>query len=231
MERVEGGVFSAYGVVNDEGTNDGSYLEAAADAATSEAIVVPVLVETPGFRTELILANRGAAAALLELDYRESLSPAAGPGGRATVLLAPREQRIVADAFTWLRSLGIVAGPRGTAPRAGRLRVTGPPGATGLWAAARVVSPSPGGGAYGVFLPGARPAPVPGSEAWIAGLRSNGEARSNVAFVHAGPPGSGAVELEIRSGDWKGSVVAIEGILRQPAWKTTAPMLNAANCQ
>ena len=201
VERVGGGVFSAYGVVNDGGTNDGSYLEAAADAAVSEVIVVPVLVETPGFRTELILANRGAADALLELDYRESLSPAAGEGGRATVSLAPREQRIVADAFTWLRSLGIVAGPRGTAPRAGRLRVTGPPGATGLWAAARVVSPSPGGGAYGVFLPGGRPDPASGAEAWIAGLRSDGEVRSNVAFVHAGAPGSGAVELEVRAFD------------------------------
>ncbi|MBP7677962.1 MAG: hypothetical protein KBB14_16765 [Thermoanaerobaculia bacterium] len=199
VERVSGGSFSAYGVVNDDGTNDGSFLEAAPDAAAPGAIVVPVLVETPGFRTELILANRGPAAAPLDLDYRESLSPSAGPGGHATVTLAPREQRIVADAFAFLRSIGIAAGPAGTAPLAGRLRVTGPEDATGLWAAARVVSPSPGGGAYGVFLPGARSAPASGTEAWIAGLRSDTEVRSNVALVHAGPAGSGAVELELRA--------------------------------
>ncbi|HMM36508.1 MAG TPA: hypothetical protein PKA62_17495, partial [Thermoanaerobaculia bacterium] len=68
VERVGGGAFSAYGVVNDGGTNDGSFLEAASDAASPGAVVVPVLIETPGFRTELILANRGAAAALLGLD-------------------------------------------------------------------------------------------------------------------------------------------------------------------
>ncbi len=198
VERVAGGAFSAYGVVNDGGTNDGSFVEAAPDAAAPGAIVVPVLVETPGFRTELILANRGTTAAPLEVDYRESLSRSEGEGGRATVTLAPREQRIISDAFAWLRGLGVAVGPAGPAPLAGRLRVTGPPGATGLWAAARVASPSPGGGAYGVFLPGARPDPASGAGAWIAGLRSDGEVRSNVAFVHAGPPGSGAVELEFR---------------------------------
>ncbi len=168
VERVEGGSFSAYGVVNDGGTNDGSFLEAAPDAAAPEAIVVPVLVETPGFRTELILANRGPAAAPLDLDFRESLSPSAGEGGHATVTLAPREQRIVADAFAWLRSLGIVAGPAGSAPRAGRLRVTGPPGATGLWAAARSPPlPAAGPTASSCPAPGPPrpPEPKPGSPA------------------------------------------------------------------
>ena len=62
IERTEGGVFGAYGVVNDGGTNDGSFLEAMPDTATATSVTIPALVETPAFRTELLLVNRGTIA-------------------------------------------------------------------------------------------------------------------------------------------------------------------------
>lgn len=198
IERTGGGAFGSYGVVNDASTNDGSFVEASPDETTGGPLVVPVLVETPGFLTELILANRGTGAAELTLDYRESLSPALGAGGTATFSLGPREQRILPSALAFLRGLGVAVGPAGAASYAGRLRVSGGSGASGVHASARVSSPSPGGGAYGVFLPGVPAESGTGVERVLVGLRSDEGLRSNVAFVHAGAPGSGPVTLELQ---------------------------------
>lgn len=197
VERTAGGAFGAYGVVNDGGTNDGSFLEASADAAGGVAVTVPAVVETASFRTELVLANRGPSPISLALDYRESLSPALGGGGTATVALGAREQRIVPEAVAWLRGLGVAIGPAGAASYAGRLRVAASAGASGLHASARISSPSPGGGAYGVFLPGAGPSELLAGEGVVAGLRADDDVRSNLALVHAGAPGSGPVSVEV----------------------------------
>ncbi len=198
IDRTEGNVFGAYGVVNDGGTNDGSFLEATPDTATATSITVPVVVETPAFRTELLLVNRGAATVTLTLDYRESLSPALGAGGSTTVTLAPREQRIVPEALSFLRGRGVGVGVAGAASYAGRLRVEGPAGTSGLHAAARVSSLSPGGGAYGVFLPGVPAGAGAADEGVVTGLRAEADLRSNLAFVHAGAAGSGPVTLELQ---------------------------------
>lgn len=198
VERTGGGVFGAYGVVNDASTNDGSFVEAYPDVATAGTVTIPVVVETPGFRTELLLANRGTAGVELTLDYRESLSPSLGAGGSATVPLGPREQRIIPDALSFLRGLGIEVGAAGAASYAGRLRVSGGAGISGLHAAARVSSPSPGGGAYGVFLPGTEAGQEATDDCFLTGLRAGADVRSNVALVHAGAPGSGPVTLEVQ---------------------------------
>lgn len=198
IERTAGSVFGAYGVVNDGGTNDGSFLEATPDVSTSTTWTVPVLVETPGFRTELLLVNRGTVPVTVTLDYRESLSPALGAGGSATVTLLPREQRIVPEAVAFLRTLGIGVGGAGAATYAGRLRVSAPAGTTGLHAAARVSSPSPGGGSYGVFLPGVPAGGEATENGLVTGLRAEPTLRSNLAFVHAGAAGTGPVTLEVQ---------------------------------
>lgn len=210
VERLSGGSFGTYGVVNDGGTNDGSFLEAVADGASSSRVTVPVVVETAAFRTELVLANRGSSAATLTLEYREALSPAAGAGGTATLALGPREQRIVPEALAWLRGLGVSAGPAGAASFAGRLVVTASAGAGPIYAASRVSALSPGGGAYGVHLPGVASGGELSTEGWLAGLRADPETRTNLAFVHAGGPGSGpvALELELFDGERGGARAA-----------------------
>ena len=198
IERTEGGVFGAYGVVNDGGTNDGSFLEALPDTAMATSVTIPALVETPAFRTELLLVNRGTAPVTLTLDYRESLSPALGKGGTATTTLVPREQRIVPEALSHLRALGVGIGTAGAASYAGRLRVSGPTGMTGLYASARVSSLSTGGGSYGVFLPGVPAGEEATGEGVVTSLRAESDLRSNLAFVHAGSGGSGPVTLELQ---------------------------------
>ena len=195
-------------------------------------MTVPALVETPAFRTELVLANRGSAPLPLTLDYREALAPALGAGGSATLTLAPHEQRILPDALAWLRGLGVPLGPAGAASYAGRLRVAAASGGTGLYAAARVSALSPGGGAYGVFLPGVTPAGALAGEGFVAGLRADDEVRANLALVHAGPPGSGAVTVELqlfdgeRSGMPAGPAQTL--LLEEGAWLQLSDPLRAA---
>ena len=101
-------------------------------------------------------------------------------------------------ALSHLRALGVAVGPAGAASYAGRLRVTGPAGMAGLHAGARVSSLSPGGGSYGVFLPGVPAGDEATAEGVVTGLRAEADVRSNVAFVHAGGAGSGPVTLELQ---------------------------------
>ncbi len=202
VERTSGEAFGAYGVVNDNGTNDGSFLDPVVAAPPLPRLVVPVLVETPSFRTELILANRSASPALVSLSYRESLAAAGGAGGTVTLTLAAGEQRIVPEALRFLHGLGLDVGAEGSASFAGSLRVS----AEGtdprdLFAAARVSSLSPASGAFGVFLPGLPDDALASDEAFVAGLTSGGETRSNVALLHAGEAGSAPLTLEVHVHD------------------------------
>ena len=82
VERTStSGSFGAYGVINDNTTNDGSFVLPAGGSPSASTLTLPVLVETPAFRSELILANKGAAATAFALIYVESISPSSGAGG------------------------------------------------------------------------------------------------------------------------------------------------------
>jgi len=200
VRKLSGDAFGAYGVVNDNGTNDGSFLDPVVEAPVRARLVVPVLVETPAFRTELVLTNRGTSPAVLTLTYRESLAPDLGTGGVVTLTLNPREQRIVPEALRALRALGLAVGVEGAASYAGSLAVT----ATGvaeprdLFAAARVASLSPATGSFGVFLPGLPDGAAASAEAWVMGLHSDVESRSNVAVLHAGEAGAPPLTLQVQ---------------------------------
>jgi len=205
IERTSAtGAFAAYLVLNDNATNDGSFLPAVAvpGVAAGDRLTVPVLVETPSFRSELLLSNRGASTATLRLSYRESLSPALGAGGTATLTLAAGEQRIEPEAIAFLRSLGVAVGPGGAAGYAGALRVSvsGVPLAE-VFAGARTASPSPAGGQFGLFTPGVYQGEEASEQAILFGLQADGGTRANVAALHAGDDADGAVTLELTAFD------------------------------
>ena len=108
VEKVTGsGPFGAYGVVNDEKTNDGSFVPATSGTLSGSRLTIPVLVETSAFDSELILTNRGSTTATFTLRYFESISPAKGAGGTTTVDVAAGRQRIIPKAIDFLRSKGI----------------------------------------------------------------------------------------------------------------------------
>lgn len=204
VERTGGtGSFGAYGVVNCNGTSDGSYVTPTLGSATGSRITVPVLVETPsGFLSELVLANRGASEATLTLSYVESLSPALGAGGSATVTLRPKEQLILPDALEWLRGKGVAIGPKGASNYAGALRVASQGASpSDVFAGARTASQCSAGGQFGLFTPGVYEGKEATKEAYLYALRADETNRTNVAVLNAGNDGAGEVTLEVQAYD------------------------------
>jgi hypothetical protein len=187
------GPYLAYAVFNDNGTNDGSYVPSESGLRVSEARLVPVLVESAAFESELVLTNPTGARQTVTLTYVESLAPAGGGGGSTTFDLLPAEQRIESRAIDFLRQRGVSLGPRGSATYAGSLLVEFRSGGalSSGFAGARTAAPAPppGGGAYGLFLPATGSSFAAVTESWIYGLRQDAAVRSNLA-VAAFPGGA-----------------------------------------
>lgn len=204
VQRTAGaGSFWAYGVVNCNGTSDGSYLTPTTPDAWGTRITVPVLVETiSGFQSELCLANRGAAEVVLKLSYLESLSPGSGAGGTVSVRLRAREQLIVPEALDYLRGRGLGIGPKGAASYAGALRISVEGAALAdVFAGARTAALSPASGQFGLFTPGVYEGQEATTEAWLYGLRADATNRTNVAVLNAGADDAGSVTIELQAYD------------------------------
>ncbi|MCM3878381.1 MAG: exo-alpha-sialidase, partial [Thermoanaerobaculia bacterium] len=89
------GSFGTYGVINDNATNDGSFVLPGPSDLRPLYLNVPVLVETSSFVSELVLTNAATKPADFVLSYDESLS-AAGPGNRSILIRFPAStQQIV----------------------------------------------------------------------------------------------------------------------------------------
>ncbi len=203
VERVStSGVFSAYGVVNDNGTNDGSYVLPTLKRTALDYLNVPVLVETPSFLSELALANSGPTTATFTLAYAESLNPSGGTGGSIDVVLAPGTQRIIPSAIAYLRQNGVAIGPAGPS-YAGSLHIT-VSGAlvNDTFAGARTASPSPAGGQFGLFTPAFYPGSEALDQAFLYGLRADATNRSNVAVISTGGSAvAGPITLRLQAYD------------------------------
>ena len=189
VQLVSGqGPFFVYGVFNDNATNDGSYVAPLPGFYWKEAQVVPVLVETAGFESELVLVNYSSQQATVALAYVESLTPSAGAGGTATESLGPFEQRIIPQAVQYLRSKGVNIGPKGGASYAGALKATFSLAGVldGGFAGARTGAPAVPRGQYGLFYPAQGEQGAADAEAWVYSLRQDSSARSNLAIANLG---------------------------------------------
>jgi hypothetical protein len=203
VERLVGGTgsFSAYGVVNDNGTSDGSFVPPARFAAPGSALVLPVLVEAGAFLSELVLANGGNKDAIFSLAYVESLSPESGAGGTVTIAVPAGRQRILPDAIEELRRRGLPIGPKGPGHAGSvRVQVSGVP-LDQVFVAARTASQAPGRGQFGVFTPAVPAGAGAATEAVVYGLGADAFNRTNVAVLHAGDDGTGPVTLRLQVHD------------------------------
>ncbi len=203
VERVSGAdPFFAYGVVNDNVTNDGSFIPCIESDGWDTESTVPVLVETPTFQSELTLTNPNGFGVYAYVEYYESLTAPLGPTGVRFQPLGPYEQAVIPDVLNELRSAGAKIGPRGGS-YAGALAVIFTDGAY-LWqglAAARTTSPAPSGGVYGLAYPGSIFTQA-ATEAYVFGLAQNDRARSNLAIVNAGANNTTIrVNYEVLDGD------------------------------
>ena len=196
VERVSGTEpFLAYGVFNDQQTNDGSYVGAVPVSSLASAVGVPTVVESSVFQSELVVASGSDKASSAYLHYVESLADPKGDTGWFEVALLPYEQKIVPNVIDYLRQAGATIGPRGPI-RAGYLQVAftslsgEAPGAAGV----RTSSPAATGGEYGVTYPGSAMTGT-ARDAWIFGLQQGSSARSNLAIANAGIDGA---DIDVR---------------------------------
>jgi len=204
VELVDGpGPFHAYAVFNDNVTSDGSFVPAE-PLGPSTVQILPVLVETGTFQSELVLASPYAEPITLAIDYVESLSPAGGAGGVAQESLQPYEQKIIPNALDYLRGKGVAIGSYGAAPYAGAVQISAIRNGSLAWlfAGARTAAPAASGGEYGLFYRALFLGESVPIEAWVFGLQQNATNRSNLAVVN---PGNGhdaiTVRLDVYDGD------------------------------
>lgn len=188
VERVSGSEpFLSYGVVNDNGTGDGSFVAMVAPRP-AEPLLLPVVVETPVYTTELVVANPTSNAVTARLSYVESLDPGTlGTTATASLPLAAGEQRIVASAFDLLREGGSV-GPKGRA-YAGSVAVSFVDAGGSLadgFAGSRTAAPNGLGGSYGLSTSAMPLSRAAAEEAWVTSLAQTGSVRSNLALAATG---------------------------------------------
>ena len=165
---------------------------------------MPIVLRSPGrtggsfFTSEMILTNRGATAAAIDYTYRAAYG---GGSGRAVDSLGAGEQRVIADAVTYLASLGL---PIGSGPAGGTLAVdfSNLSLASDAAVTVRVTTPVEEGRA-GLSYYGLDPSGLVTGPVFLTGLRQNDQDRSNVAIQNAGDSGEEAITLRVTvfSGD------------------------------
>ena len=195
IERVSAvGVFGAYGVVNDNGTNDGSFIPAVAEGEVRSSWMIPVAVDSPSYRSELILANPGDADARFSLEYTESLSlPRVVLS--ATISVSAHRQVIVPDVFALFQE-DPSTGASGTS--AGTLRVQAlEEQIRGAFAGVRVLTREERGH-FGVFAPAVAPESADAGQGFLWGLRADAQTRSNVAVLNASAPSGEDITLQLQ---------------------------------
>jgi CSLREA domain-containing protein len=182
--------FFAYAVFNDNQTDDGSYVPAVSAVRASSDQVLPVLVESDTFESELVLANPSDATIHVQLTFELSLGSYSGGTNFETETLGPREQKILPSAIQYLRTRGIGVDARGPGKtfvgilRAAFTTLAG--GTTGGFIGARTASPAASGGQYGLFYTGLTALESASGEAWVYGLLQDSANRSNLAVLNAG---------------------------------------------
>ena len=210
ITRTSGsGAFTAYGVVNDMATSDGSYLPMvrAGGRAAARRQVVPVVLDVLGaagshYTTEVTLANDGTIATPVDLVYQPAPGFGSATGVPAvTVSLAAREQRTIPDVIAFLRANGVnIPDPASGGPQAGTLtahfRYLDALDAPKSVVLARTSTPNPDasvGGAFGLFYPAVAKGGGARTSARVPALAQTSSVRSNLAVVHTG----GGSELPI----------------------------------
>lgn len=190
VDRVSGtGPFVAYGVFNDNVTGDGSFVSSVPAGRNPSVQVLPVVVETPVYGSELVLANPAATAVSAKLVYVESLDAAtAGVEASLTIPLGAGEQKLIASVHEALRGAGASIGAKGGSyGGAVRVTFTGVAGElTEGFAGARTAAPGENGGGFGLFYETVPVERCAKSEAWVEALAESDAVRSNLAVVNAG---------------------------------------------
>jgi hypothetical protein len=191
VERIHGTApYFAYGVVNDQVSSDGSFIAPVAEdfAASARGMTLPVIVQLGPFSTELVLTNRSAVTKVVQLAFVSDTVQAPDSTATVSVPVSGQEQLILPNIIQWMRQHGAAGLGSIDQTQVGALFLTVSEGNMGeLYAGARTLTGSEGGGHYGVSY-----AAVPygsaglSSSRWIYGLQQNAENRGNLGLVNTG---------------------------------------------
>jgi len=199
--------FGAYAVFNDNLSDDGSFVPAVPDGRIGEPLVLPVVVETSAFESELVLHNPEAGPVVVSLTYTESLAAPKGRVGTVSIDLGPGEQRILPRALDALRGLGLPLGPRSAASYAGTLLVlfqspstTLVPGLAGAKTAAAGTGDCAGNGSFGLFYTAVPESAGAVVDAFVDGLQQTATTRSNLALFNPSSIAAVSVRYEVFDG-------------------------------
>jgi len=183
--------FTAYAVLNDAVTSDGSFIPPLiANGSGPGDRLIPIVLDVYGlggshYTTELTLANLTTSSLPVTLVYTASLGSGSG---QAMLTLAPGEQQSVPDTIGFLRSQGLAIPNDGSSVGGSLLALPSSGTAPSAFAVgARTFAPaSSGGGTFGVYYPGLTLAESANSVAYVNGLQQNSAQRSNLALVNRG---------------------------------------------
>ena len=189
VERVEGRApFYAYGVINDQGNSDGSFVFPVTASSLEGAgeQTLPVIVETRDFSSELMVANFSEEAKRISFRFVADGIRTPNQTAHFSMTIEAGEQRIIPDVIhTELRRKGTArVGPRrgGLAGALVATIVSHDP--SGIVIGARTGSPEGSGGQYGVFYNAVPNRAAFIESAWIYGLQQNATNRSNLALIN-----------------------------------------------
>ena len=230
VERVEGTApFYAYGVINDQGNSDGSFVFPVAASSPEGPIrpshrqhTLPVVVETGSFTSELTVTNFSEEAKSISFRFVADGIRTSDETAYFSMTIEAGEQRIIPDVIdTQLRRKGVEGvGPVRGGLAGALLAWVGSDDPSGIVIGARTGSPDGSGGQYGVFY-NAVPdqAAFTGLDsAWIYGLQQNGENRSNLALVNIGPFADSVFGIDIYDGETGALVKTITRTVPPHRW-------------
>lgn len=186
VERVSGAApFYAYGVVNDEGTGDGSFVPGVpTDRSAGRSWVVPAVVESDRYSTGLALTNTSDSARTFAFQLVSETLTTDDRRARFEWTLPASEHLYVPDLVEELRRQGVAGIPARAVGVVGTLFAELRAGASsGVFLGARTSAPKPEG-RYGVFYEAARADAGPRYGSEVTAVRQDGAVRSNLAVVN-----------------------------------------------
>ena len=214
------GCASIGGLRSEDGSKATANLELAPDAST---LFVPVVLSSSGlqgafFTSEMILTNRGTTPASIAYTY---VAAAGGGSGSGADTLAAGEQRVVADAISYLRTKGVPIPDAGNRVGTLKFAFTGLSSASAAAVTVRtttLVPPAAPTGRAGLAYAGVAPSQLLTGTAYLCALRENAADRTNVAVQNAGDADV-RIRLTFLPGDGSAATGSVEDTLSPGGFK------------
>lgn len=214
LKKIAGaGPVYAYGVINDQGTSDGSFVPAITTLANRGVteLAIPAIVESGAFTTETTFTNTTSSSMTLTLSFVSEKIATSNKTATTSVTLAAGEQLIIPNFVQYLRDRNVTGiGPAGTGYAGPLFITTSASDAQGLFAGAKTSAPG-GAATYGVFYP-TDPTARFTTVAWVHGLRQDSENRTNLALVNLNTFSTDVFKVEFFDGDTGQAAGSMENI-------------------